>query len=315
MDAHEQLKSIRIGAGPNGSLTYLVDLPPEDLPPVGKRALEHAWHAARQAALAQQWGEVRGFRFNRPDGSHTDLALIDRDARCWAAAVDRLVGLGASRGLSLCLRLLALVDLLARAHWARPLFKLARDGVEFHPALLRTAASVRLTPDARFDETGFRMRLSQFATGFQLEPAQPVRRLDAPMVRPQESSNMSRLVLPLVFSTLALAACARAPAPAAQSDAAARAECRQRADEVYTRQNRAAIYSPSAPVNAPFSANYQPGTTDRGLSQLFAHENMIRDCVRGAATGPAPSTPGPSAPGPSAPGPSAPGPSGGTSAR
>jgi hypothetical protein len=112
---------------------------------------------------------VRAFRFNRPDGSHTDLALADRDAGCWVGAVDRSVGLATTRGLSLCLRLLALIDLLAHAAWARPLFHLARDGAEFHPALLRTAASQPLTQDARFDEAGFRSRLARFAAGFQLE--------------------------------------------------------------------------------------------------------------------------------------------------
>ncbi len=79
------------------------------------------------------------------------------------------MGLATTRGLSLCLRLLALVDLLAHATWARPLFRLARDGAEFHPALLRAAASQPLTQDARFDEAGFRLRLSRFAAGFQLE--------------------------------------------------------------------------------------------------------------------------------------------------
>jgi hypothetical protein len=162
-------KTIRVGGGPGGSVTYLVDLPPEALPTVYKRDLEMAWYAARDAALADHWGLVRAFRFNRPDGSHTDLALADRDASCWVGAVDRTVGLATTRGLSLCLRLLALVDLLAHAPWARPLFHLARDGAEFHPALLRAAASQPLTPDARFDEAGFRLRLSRFATGFQLE--------------------------------------------------------------------------------------------------------------------------------------------------
>jgi hypothetical protein len=162
-------KSIRVGGGPGGSVTYLVDLPPEALPTVGKRDLELAWYAARDAAIADHWGAVRAFRFNRPDGSHTDLALADRDASCWVGAVDRSVGLATTRGLSLCLRLLALIDLLARASWARPLFRLARDGAEFHPALLRAAASQPLTQDARFDEAGFRLRLARFAAGFQLE--------------------------------------------------------------------------------------------------------------------------------------------------
>jgi hypothetical protein len=179
MDPREQPKSIRVGAGPDGSLTYLVDLPPEALPSVGKRDLERAWHAAREAAIGQQWGPVRGFRFNRPDGSHTDLALADRDARCWAWAIDHLAGIGTSHGLSLCLRLLALVDLLAHANWLRPLFRLARDGAELHPAVLRTAATLPLTPDARFDEAGFRVRLSQFVAGLQLEQPQAAPRLGA----------------------------------------------------------------------------------------------------------------------------------------
>jgi hypothetical protein len=162
-------QTIRIGDGPAGAVTYLVALPPEDLPSVGKRDLELAWYAARDAAIAQDTGAARAFRFTRPDGSHTDLALSDRDARCWAGAVDRSVGLRSPRGLSLCLRLLALVDLLARAPWVQPLFKLARDGTEFHPALLRAAASQPLTSEARFDEAEFRIRLARFGTGFQLE--------------------------------------------------------------------------------------------------------------------------------------------------
>jgi hypothetical protein len=177
MSPREQPQSVRVGAGPDGSLTYLIDLPPEALPSVCKRDLERAWYAAREAALAQHWGAVRGFRFHRPDGSHTDLALADRDARCWAGAVDLTVGIGTSHGLSLCLRLLALVDLLARAAWARPLFHLARDGAELHPALLRTAASLPLNPEARFDEASFRLKLSQFAVGFHLDPPRAASRL------------------------------------------------------------------------------------------------------------------------------------------
>lgn len=161
--------SIRVGGSPGGPLTYLVDLPPEALPSVCRRDLERAWYAAREAALAERQGPVRGFRFNRPDGSHTDLALADRDARCWVGAVDQTVGIANAPGMSVCLRLLALIDLLARAPWARSLFHLARDGAEFHPALLRTAASQPLTRDARFDEAGFRSRLSRFVSGLQIE--------------------------------------------------------------------------------------------------------------------------------------------------
>jgi hypothetical protein len=184
MSVHEQNSNretsggtIRVGGDPDGMMTYLVDLPPEALPSVGGRDLERAWYAAREAALAEHQGAVRGFRFNRPDGSHTDLALADRDARCWVGAVDRSVGIANASGLSLCLRLLALIDLLAHAPWARSLFHLARDGAEFHPALLKAAASQPLTPEARFDEAGFRVRLSRFISGFQIEAPQAAQRL------------------------------------------------------------------------------------------------------------------------------------------
>jgi hypothetical protein len=169
--------SIRVGGSPDGLMTYLVDLPPEALPSVCKRDLERAWYAAREAAIAEHHGAVRGFRFNRPDGSYTDLALADRDAQCWVGAVDRTVGIAHASGLSLCLRLLALIDLLARAPWARPLFHLARDGAEFHPALLRAAASQPLTREARFDEAGFQARLSRFGSGFQIESPRAAQRL------------------------------------------------------------------------------------------------------------------------------------------
>jgi hypothetical protein len=150
-------------------MTYLIDRPPEALPPVLRRDLEKAWHAAHDAAQAKRWGVTRGFRFQRDDGSYTDLAIADRDARCWVGAIDVTVGIGNSYGLSLCLRLLALVDLLARASWAAALCRLGRGGADLDPALLRTAASMPLTPDARFDETRFRSRLAQFAFGFALE--------------------------------------------------------------------------------------------------------------------------------------------------
>ena len=151
---------IRVGRGADGLTTYLVDLPPETLPPVTGRDLERAWYAARQAAIAADWGAARGFRFRRADGGYLDLALEDADARCWANAVDGTVGMANCYGLSLCLRLLALVDLLARVGWAARVVRLERDGAELHPCLLRAAASLPLTPEARFDETSFRVHLA-----------------------------------------------------------------------------------------------------------------------------------------------------------
>ena len=164
MEQASSIPPIRVGAAPDGSLTYLVDLSPEALPPVARRDLERAWYAARRAALAEQWGAVRVFRFKCADGDHSDLVLADRDASCWAGALDALYGMGTRQGLSLCLRLLALVDLLANAPWAVPLLRLARDGAEPDPALLHVAATEPLTREAQFDPTGFQARLVRYTS-------------------------------------------------------------------------------------------------------------------------------------------------------
>jgi hypothetical protein len=169
MEPTEHPASVRVGVTPDGMTTYLVDRPPEALPSVLKRDLERAWQAAHDAALARRRGAPRGVRFQCDDGSYTDLAIADRDARCWVGAVDVTVGMGSSYGLSLCLRLLALVDLLARAPWAAGLCRLDRNGADLDPTLLRTAASMPLSADAQFDEAGFRGRLARFALCFALE--------------------------------------------------------------------------------------------------------------------------------------------------
>jgi hypothetical protein len=72
--------------------------------------------------------------------------------------------MGTRQGLSLCLRLLALIDLLAQSPWAVPLLRLARDGAEPDPALLHAAATEPLTSEARFDQTGFRARLAEYTS-------------------------------------------------------------------------------------------------------------------------------------------------------
>lgn len=165
--------SVRIGTGPAGILTYCVDRPLETLPAVRGRDLERAWDAAREAALSSRWGAVRGFRFGREDGAFTDLALTDADARCWAGAVDATVGMGSSYGLSTCIRLLAMIDLLARARWAIGLLRLERDGAALHPSLLRAAGCTPLTDTGRFEEAAFRSRLPCFLPDG--PPSDPVR--------------------------------------------------------------------------------------------------------------------------------------------
>ncbi|GAC1343896.1 MAG: hypothetical protein NVSMB18_20530 [Acetobacteraceae bacterium] len=144
----------------DGSLTYLVDAAPDALPPVRSRDLAAAWDAAREAAAESAWGRPLLFRFVREDGSTLDMALADEDACCWAGAVEHTTGMQTTYGLSLCLRLLALVDLLARAPWTGALCRIGRGGAALDPLLVRTAATVPLTTQAAFDEAAFRARLA-----------------------------------------------------------------------------------------------------------------------------------------------------------
>lgn len=101
---------------------------------------------------------------------------------------------------------------------------------------------------------------------------------------------MSSLRLVPAIATLlggiALSGCSAPPQSAqSEADAATRRACQQRAEQAYEQQNRAQIYSPPPTVNTPYSANYTPSQTDRGLSELFAHDRMVSDCVRNTGTG------------------------------
>jgi hypothetical protein len=98
---------------------------------------------------------------------------------------------------------------------------------------------------------------------------------------------MSRALPSLLLTALALAGCmaGSGPGPESHADAATVAACRQRADQVYDQQNRGDIYRQPDPINSPSSANYAPGVSDRGLSQLYAQDRLINDCVRNTGTG------------------------------
>ncbi len=146
--------------GPDHVL-YRVALAPAAMPPVPVRELEAAWDAARAHSLSADWGAQRSFRFQPADGRITDLDVTDRDARCWAGAVDRMAGLATLSGVSLCLRLLALVHLVATAPWAKTYLSSKRDGTRIDRALMRAAARADLTDDARFDEASLRRNLPE----------------------------------------------------------------------------------------------------------------------------------------------------------
>ncbi len=97
---------------------------------------------------------------------------------------------------------------------------------------------------------------------------------------------MISLRLIALLGTIALTACGQTDASdgEATTDAATRVACRERADQIYNQQNRATIYSPMEAVNTPSSAGYAPGDNSRGLSDLFAHDRMVSDCVRNTGT-------------------------------
>ncbi|MGX9965629.1 hypothetical protein ACVFYP_20050 [Roseomonas sp. F4] len=157
--------SIQLAEAPDGGLTYAVPLAPEALPAVTPDALLGAWDAARAHAHAGRWGPTRTLLFQGPDGSATVLTIADRDARCWAEAVDRRANLATLPGLALCLRLLALVEVMARSGWMAGLFAVTAEGVELHPSLLRAAAVMPLDAGARFDAEALRGLLSRGLPG------------------------------------------------------------------------------------------------------------------------------------------------------
>lgn len=152
---------IQVAETRDGVLTYLVAEAPEALPPIPPRDLERAWHQARAAAIASVDGPARMFRFMQGQDQVADLALVDPDARCWAAAVDSARGIDTLAGLSICLRLLALVDLMTRARWTKDLVAILPGGAEIDAALLRAAASAPLTREANFDEHHLYARVAQ----------------------------------------------------------------------------------------------------------------------------------------------------------
>lgn len=96
----------------------------------------------------------------------------------------------------------------------------------------------------------------------------------------------------IVLCLLALSACGSGggfrsgpPTGQALADQQTRAACRQRAEEFDNQRNRAEIYSPPPSVNTPYSANYLPDQADRGLSQMYAHDQLVNDCIRNTGTG------------------------------
>lgn len=143
---------VRVGLGRDGTLTYDLESGPEDLPPVPARDLEAAWDAAPAARVGEAAGCI--FRFDGAAGP-LDLVLGSVAARRWAVAVDGVAGLHTIRGVSLCVRLMALAELVARSPGRAP-----RQG------LMRAAAVARLTATGQLDPASMTAPpLSRIASG------------------------------------------------------------------------------------------------------------------------------------------------------
>ena len=89
-------------------------------------------------------------------------------------------------------------------------------------------------------------------------------------------------LLGLLACLLVPVGCARAPQTPVQ--AATVAACRERADQVYDRQNRADL-SRRDERDTPLSASYLSGITTRGLGARFERGQRIAECTNGLASG------------------------------
>ncbi|HQT77084.1 MAG: hypothetical protein B7Z80_08405 [Rhodospirillales bacterium 20-64-7] len=101
---------------------------------------------------------------------------------------------------------------------------------------------------------------------------------------------MPRLSPFALLGAVALSACS-APPPLtgqAQADADTRIACERRAEQIYNQQNRGDIYSTGSQANMPYSANYPGELTSMGLSQQYARDRIVRDCIRNKGTEPLP---------------------------
>ena len=276
MNDTEPAPAVQVATAADGSRLHLVDIAPEALPPVGKRDLLRAWAAAHEAARAECRGEQRRFGFRNPDGSLTLLALADADAGCWAQAVDRTIGLGSLHGLSVCVRLLALIELLTRDRSLIGLLSIKAGDVDLHPALLRAAASGPLTSAGP-------LRLGAVSPGRRLCPR--------PCLDPNRSVRMivfkaaARWLSAATLATL-LAGCAAAPPPNPARQAELEA-CRSRADAVFQKQNRY-LLSERGNLDAPGSGSdpdYDKSIDTASLAGRFGRDQQVADCVSGSGAG------------------------------
>lgn len=108
---------------------------------------------------------------------------------------------------------------------------------------------------------------------------------------------MTRPPVLLLLAPLALAACTRPPQPETgrvKPDAQEVAACRTQADREFAAQNRD-LMSREDTTYSPFSGFSNRSFPSEGLSQVYAHQQMVQDCLNGRSaqggeTAPAPRT-------------------------
>jgi len=85
-----------------------------------------------------------------------------------------------------------------------------------------------------------------------------------------------------------------APTPADQARTADVNACRERADQVFTRQNRDHVYRVddynTDTRDSPFATNGVKGVTSAGLPQQFNRDTMVQNCLRGSGAAAAPAS-------------------------
>ncbi len=95
----------------------------------------------------------------------------------------------------------------------------------------------------------------------------------------------ARSALPaLLAGLLALGGCARPQPPLSLTERDAIAACRERANAVYDRLNRGQFYTTQSNL-APNSSTGLVGDPTQVLSQRYAHDQMVRSCVRNTGGG------------------------------
>ncbi len=82
--------------------------------------------------------------------------------------------------------------------------------------------------------------------------------------------------------------------PRDRGTAAQQAACRERADEIYIKQNRAEIYAAdryaTSTRDAPYGSSGLVGVTSAGLSGRYARDGLITDCINGLTNNTAPAS-------------------------